>query len=627
MENFTLIALTGEIADLATGMVVRRIVQHHPRGFLLQSRSTRVPALKISLEPRIPALYISDAKPPIDSVGGDFLMVLRKHLLSAELLEVHKSLAERIIELTFRTSLPARELATVTLAIELMPNAPNLLLLDRERRILDTFNRLPASRGLADHDEYRYPETLKRNLAELGIAVDPVGDPKDEMRAALDAALEVRPSPGRHPTLETGPPVEVKAPPRTGFGFDPDAYAKDPKSWLIRNISGVGPLMADEIVHRQRASGRSPFEEIREMLRELGRPGKTVWLYSEHSLHYLLETNDVDALSRSIVSPLELEALPRAYTAQTYKTMLIATRTLYDELETRMLLDRAKAPRLRKLRDQRRRLEKRRQHLAQRRKQFEETSSLQETAQLLVGGGVEMDRRQEQVEVTDYGDGSPRLRTITLDPTRTIRENANRMFKQHQKATRGMRMLDRQDAETDAAEAKLATEENRIRIIGDWNSWYAFAGGARGTSPRGSGNGSGTAPRPEEAAEARPRTGRSMTIRGYQILVGRNGRENDELTFRVASPDDFWLHVADYSGSHVIVRNPSRDTDLDGEVLERAAALAAYHSQARNSRKVPVHYTQRKFVRKPRRTKPGMVELKQFRTVTVEPHDWNGTEQ
>lgn len=113
-------------------------------------------------------------------------------------------------------------------------------------------------------------------------------------------------------------------------------------------------------------------------------------------------------------------------------------------------------------------------------------------------------------------------------------------------------------------------------------------------------------------------------MNGHEILIGRNSRENDDLTFHVASGDDFWLHAADYSGSHVIVRNPSRESELDGAVLLRAAQLAAYHSQARNSNTVDVHYTLKKFVKKPRRAKPGLVQLKQFKTITVEPRNWNG---
>jgi predicted ribosome quality control (RQC) complex YloA/Tae2 family protein len=70
------------------------------------------------------------------------------------------------------------------------------------------------------------------------------------------------------------------------------------------------------------------------------------------------------------------------------------------------------------------------------------------------------------------------------------------------------------------------------------------------------------------------------------------------------------------------VRNPNRDKDLDNEVLVKAAQLAAYFSQARNSSKVEVHYTRRKHVVKPKRAKPGMVRLLEFKSISVEPKNW-----
>ena len=95
----------------------------------------------------------------------------------------------------------------------------------------------------------------------------------------------------------------------------------------------------------------------------------------------------------------------------------------------------------------------------------------------------------------------------------------------------------------------------------------------------------------------------------------------------MAAGEDFWFHVADYSGSHVIVRNPAKDRELEKPVLLRAAQLAAYHSQARNSSKVEVHYTLRRFVSKPRKAKPGLVRLREFKSITVEPKNWTPDEE
>ncbi len=111
---------------------------------------------------------------------------------------------------------------------------------------------------------------------------------------------------------------------------------------------------------------------------------------------------------------------------------------------------------------------------------------------------------------------------------------------------------------------------------------------------------------------------RTVEIGGFEVLVGKRARDNDELTFGVADPPDFWLHVADYSGSHVVVRNPDDLPALPREVLERAAQLAAYYSKAQNARgKIEVHVCRAADVRKPRGAPAGLVELKRWDSLRV----------
>src|SRR5512141_2889457 len=109
---------------------------------------------------------------------------------------------------------------------------------------------------------------------------------------------------------------------------------------------------------------------------------------------------------------------------------------------------------------------------------------------------------------------------------------------------------------------------------------------------------------------------RELDIGGFSTLVGKAARDNDELTFGVAEPPDFWLHVAGYSGSHVVVRNPDGLPALPQEVLLRAAELAAWYSKARNARgKVEVHWCRAADVRKARGAPAGEVLLRRWDSV------------
>ena len=104
---------------------------------------------------------------------------------------------------------------------------------------------------------------------------------------------------------------------------------------------------------------------------------------------------------------------------------------------------------------------------------------------------------------------------------------------------------------------------------------------------------------------------------GTEILVGKNNSQNDRLTFKIAAPDDLWLHTKDITGSHVIVRS----LNVSDETLRFAAEIAAHFSKARDSSNVPVDYVRCKFVKKPSGAKPGFVIFTNQRTLYVTPRD------
>lgn len=121
---------------------------------------------------------------------------------------------------------------------------------------------------------------------------------------------------------------------------------------------------------------------------------------------------------------------------------------------------------------------------------------------------------------------------------------------------------------------------------------------------------------------------REVELDGWTVLVGKRAADNDELTFRIAEPRDFWLHVADYSGSHVVIRNPDDVDAPPREVLERAAQLAAFYSKAQTARgKIEVHLCRAADVRKPRGAPAGLVELRRWDSLRVYPRGLDGEEE
>jgi predicted ribosome quality control (RQC) complex YloA/Tae2 family protein len=122
----------------------------------------------------------------------------------------------------------------------------------------------------------------------------------------------------------------------------------------------------------------------------------------------------------------------------------------------------------------------------------------------------------------------------------------------------------------------------------------------------------------QKASPAIPGMRRYRSSDGYEVIVGRSARDNDQLTFRLARPNDLWLHAGDYPGSHVIIRNSSRN-EVPYRTIMEAAQLAAKFSQASKDSRVTVHYTQRKFLSKPKGAAAGLVRMTNFRSITVEP--------
>ncbi|HET9942132.1 MAG TPA: NFACT family protein [Terriglobia bacterium] len=568
MENFALIALAESLRPALDGCIIRRVIQHQPNGFILQTRSAKLPALKLICDARSPAFYPSEAKPPMDSPNSDFLMVLRKHFTSAELIDFKKSLSERVIELVFHTAVPSKELETMSLLLELIPNAPNIVLLDAERRVLSSFLSITPQHGISDYETYSFPRSGNKIALERVIA--------EEVPELQDPGIT--------------------------------------REWLVTHVAGLGPAFADEILFRHRRSGHPLTEEIRNMVLQVQMPSHTARIYTEKPLGHILEQNDLRALGKAIISPFELLSLERSHSSREFGKVTDAIRFYFDEIESRTLLEHAKLPLLRELRVASKRLTERDKRLNREQTQAEEAERLGKVAQLLTSSGKKLDQRYDTVTVTDYFADPPQEVPIELDPAITLRENIERMFKRQQKAGRGKQIVAKQLAEVHSREAAIAERIRRLQAIKDWDTWLAISD--RVASER------GQAPASAERPEQGGGRFKALTVDGFEILIGRNSRENDVLTFQVAGPDDFWMHVADYSGSHVVVRNPGKVKTLPDNVLLKAAQLAAYFSQARNSPKAEVHYTRRKFVSKPRRARPGLVKLSDFGSIRVEPKDW-----
>jgi predicted ribosome quality control (RQC) complex YloA/Tae2 family protein len=225
-------------------------------------------------------------------------------------------------------------------------------------------------------------------------------------------------------------------------------------------------------------------------------------------------------------------------------------------------------------------------------------------------------REGKRVVLVDYFADDAGPVELEIDEHSTLPEEAERRFALYTRSRRAVRQITSRMAavrpELDVLNAQSAVLE---KIIADRDDSALEKFTAKKTAPSASGRG------PKQKLEKKiPGTRSYLSSDGFEILVGRTARDNDHLTFKVAKPNDLWMHTGDYSGSHVVVRNTTRK-EIPHRTIIEAAQLAAHFSQARNNAKIDVHYTQRKFVSKPKGAALGLVRMTRFKNITVEPKE------
>lgn len=222
-----------------------------------------------------------------------------------------------------------------------------------------------------------------------------------------------------------------------------------------------------------------------------------------------------------------------------------------------------------------------------------------------------LEKGMTKCTLEDFYTGEPR--EIALDSRLTPAQNAQKYYNEYRKLDTAEKMLteliakgqqelvyidsvfdavSRTESETDLAEIRRELREQGY-----------LKGGVR----------------PDEKVKKQSEPLKFRSSEGFDILVGRNNKQNDQLTLKTAKATDIWLHTKDIAGSHVIVKTEGREAP-EQSIFE-AAQLAAYHSKARESSQVPVDYTAVKFVKKPAGAKPGMVIFTNNRTLYVAPDE------
>ncbi len=495
-------------------------------------------------------------------------MLCRKYLEGGYVAAVAQRGFDRILDITVQFPDGSRYL----LIAELMGKHSNLILVNEARTILDSARRVT-----------RRINRVREILPGLPYVSPPI--------------------PAERADPLTATPTEIAE--FASFG-SPEEEGLSAR--LMGRFLGLSPFLATEIARR--GALRSLPEAWDELIGAARRgEWEPVVIRNERAEiigAYPFSTVQASAESQNPRDSIHL-ALDHYYSTALPRAALDSLR---HEMQT--LLERAVRSRLRM-----------RESLARSLEESARAEEYRQTGELILANLYRIESGGDSVTVTDYFDPAMPERALTLDPDLSPQENAEAFFRRYRRARDGR---ERQQAQLERAEEDLRAlyaaqtrlrEARHIEELRALREEMVVAGLLRAEA----------APsEPTEPARRAPdfqgkKIRAVFTPEGFTIYVGENSEANDYLTGRVASPNDLWLHVRAAASAHVVIRTQNRPDSVPVTVIRRAALLAARNSASKHSSLVPVDYTLKKYVRKPRGAAPGTVLYQNEKTIYVSPTD------
>jgi predicted ribosome quality control (RQC) complex YloA/Tae2 family protein len=289
----------------------------------------------------------------------------------------------------------------------------------------------------------------------------------------------------------------------------------------------------------------------------------------------------------------------------------------YSEVDAEKAFDSRAAALRARLRTSLQRQRKLKEHLSRDLAGHGDPEEHKKVGDLLLANIATARRDGNKVVLTDYySDGAPPIE-FEIDENTSLQDEAARRFRMYTKAKRAREEIAIRLSSVDRETEQLESRSQELEGIVQHRDIAALESFDKAETPRSPKTPKG---KPASPTKSIPGVRRYLSTDGYEILVGRTSRDNDTLTFRLAHPNDLWMHAGDYPGSHVVVRNPTRK-EIPHRTIIEAAQLAGKFSQASEDAKVVIHYTERKFLSKPKGAAPGLVRLSRFRSITVEPKE------
>ena len=578
-DGITVAGLRSELQDSIGGGRIYKIAQTDRNELVITVRPSAEKGggqlrLYLCADPSLPLVYLTQTSRQAPLQAPAFCMLLRKHLQNGRIVSVTQPGLERILRFEVEHRNEMGDLCTHYLVVEIMGKHSNIIFLDDKEMIVDSIRHVSSLvssvREVLPGRSYFIPDTQSKK--------DPLTETHEGLMSVLDKGH-----------------MEVA-------------------KLLLRSYTGFSTVAAQELAHRARltqdrsaallspAEKESLWQEFEKLILQIKQQEFTPVMYCRQSDGRMAgapaEFSLVKLSHYADCTEVDYDS-PSRLLEDFYARKNIYTRIRQRSADLRHIVQTILERDVHKYDLQCRQI-----------KDTEKRDKYKIYGELLNAYGYSVPAGEKSCEVLNYYTGE-NIR-IPLDPTLTPQQNAQKYFDRYARMKRTNEALTRLTAEVKAEIDHLRSIQNALEFSttdGDLSQIRREMEESGFLRRRYTGR----KDQRGEGKKGRARTPQILPLHyissdGYDIYVGKNNTQNDEITFHMADSRDIWFHANDMPGSHVILRTGGRSMDeIPDRVFEEAAALAAYYSSGREQGKVEIDYLERRNVKKPSGAAPGFV--------------------
>jgi predicted ribosome quality control (RQC) complex YloA/Tae2 family protein len=552
-------AMVNELNSALKSGRINKVQQPYKNEVILTIRSGgKNHKLLLSAHPSYARVHLTNEAYDNPAEPPMFCMLLRKHLEGAIIEDIYQVDADRIIIFEIKGRNEIGDISYKQLIVEIMGRHSNIVLVDKSRNtILDCVKHvsyaLNSYRAILPGQTYIFPPEQHKQ--------NPFTSSENDVLKLLD--------------------------------FNSGKLDRQ----LVDQFAGISPVFSREVIFESGLANRTTvpkaFVQLIQNVLD-GSISPSITIQAGKEAFYLFPLKHLNGESKFFSSLSEM--LDRFYFGKAERDRVKQQST---DVERFIVNEKNKN-------------EKKIEKLKTTLTEAEKAEEFQRHGELLTANLFAAKKGMKEIEVINYYDENGETVVITLDPRKTPSENAQKYFSKYQKAKNSVAIVleqiekahdeveyfDRLLQQVQVASPK-DIEEIREELI---------EGGYIRERQR---------KKKKLGQNAKPILDHYIASDGTEIIVGKNNKQNDYLTNKLAARDEIWLHTKDIPGSHVVIRSK----EPDEETIHEAATLAAYFSKARQSSSVPVDFTKVRFVKKPSGAKPGFVIYENQQTVYVTPDE------